>query len=73
MGLIAKLIDKAVLMVWLLSTVLKFDNLFIPVTVTLSAAAVSTLVQAIENVKIKSVIMILLPQLTHEFINRHKQ
>jgi len=57
-GLIAKLIDKAVLMVWLLSMVLKFDNLFIPVTVTLSAAAVSTLVQAIENVKIKSVIMI---------------
>lgn len=58
MGLIAKLIDKAVLMVWLLSMVLKFDNLFIPVTVTLSAAAVSTLVQAIENVKMKSVIMI---------------
>ena len=53
MGLIAKLIDKAVLMVWLLSTVLKFDNLFIPVTVTLSAAAVSTLVQAIENVNEK--------------------
>lgn len=58
MGLIAKLIDKAVLMVWLLSMVLKFDNLFIPVTVTLSAAVVSTLVQAIENVKMKSVIMI---------------